>query len=48
MDQAYGAIEGRSVFLIAGMLPLGLALTKIGEAVATVIAPMAIQPTHQG
>lgn len=32
MDQAYGAIEWRSVFLIAGMLPLGLAMTKSGAA----------------
>ncbi len=32
MDQAYGAIEWRSVFLVAGMLPLGLALTKSGAA----------------
>jgi len=32
MDQAYGAIEWRSIFLIAGMLPLGLAMTKSGAA----------------
>jgi len=32
MDQAYGAIEWRSVFLVAGMLPLGLAMTKSGAA----------------
>lgn len=32
MDQAYGAIEWRSVFLVAGMLPLGLALNKSGAA----------------
>lgn len=32
MDQAYGAIEWRSVFLVAGMLPLGLALTESGAA----------------
>lgn len=32
MDQAYGAIEWRSVFLIAGMLPLGLAMTTSGAA----------------
>jgi di/tricarboxylate transporter len=32
MDQVYGAIEWRSVFLVAGMLPLGLALTKSGAA----------------
>jgi di/tricarboxylate transporter len=34
MDQAYGAIEWRSVFLVAGMLPLGLAMTKSGAAAA--------------
>ena len=32
MDQAYAAIEWRSVFLVAGMLPLGLAMTKSGAA----------------
>jgi di/tricarboxylate transporter len=32
MDQAYGAIEWRSVFLVAGMLPLGLAMTHSGAA----------------
>lgn len=32
MDQAYSAIEWRSVFLVAGMLPLGLAMTKSGAA----------------
>lgn len=32
MDQAYQAIEWKSVFLIAGMLPMGIALTKTGAA----------------
>lgn len=32
MDQFYSAIEWRTVFLVAGMLPLGLALTKSGAA----------------
>lgn len=32
MDQAYDAIDWRSVFLVAGMLPLGMALTKTGVA----------------
>jgi di/tricarboxylate transporter len=32
IDQAYLAIEWRSVFLVAGMLPLGLAMTKSGAA----------------
>jgi di/tricarboxylate transporter len=32
MDQAYQAIEWKSVFLIAGMLPLGTALDKTGAA----------------
>ena len=32
MDEAYQTIEWRSVFLIAGMLPLGLAMEKTGLA----------------
>jgi di/tricarboxylate transporter len=32
MDQAYRAVEWKSVFLVAGMLPLGTALTKTGAA----------------
>ncbi len=32
MDDAYSAIEWRAVFLIAGMLPLGIALQKTGAA----------------
>lgn len=36
MDQAYRAIEWRAVFLIAGMLPMGVAITKTG--VATLLA----------
>jgi di/tricarboxylate transporter len=32
MEEAYRAIEWRSVFLIAGMLPLGLALEQTGAA----------------
>jgi di/tricarboxylate transporter len=32
MDEAYQAIEWRAVFLIAGMLPLGLALQQTGAA----------------
>lgn len=34
IDEAYQAIELRSIFLIAGMLPVGLALTKTGAAAA--------------
>lgn len=32
MDQAYQAVEWKSIFLIAGMLPLGIAITKTGAA----------------
>jgi di/tricarboxylate transporter len=32
MDEAYQAIEWRAVFLIAGMLPLGVALQQTGAA----------------
>lgn len=32
MDEAYRAIEWRAIFLIAGMLPLGIALDKSGAA----------------
>ena len=33
MDEAYQAIEWKSIFLIAAMLPVGLAMTKTGVAV---------------
>lgn len=32
MDDAYRAIGWRSVFLVAGMLPMGIAMTKVGAA----------------
>jgi di/tricarboxylate transporter len=32
MDQAYRAIEWRSIFMVAGMLPVGVALEKTGAA----------------
>lgn len=32
MDQAYQAIDWRSVFLVAGMLPMGIAMTNTGAA----------------
>ncbi len=32
VDDAYGAIDWKSVFLIAGMLPMGIAMSKTGAA----------------
>ncbi|MCC5887276.1 MAG: SLC13 family permease [Gammaproteobacteria bacterium] len=32
MDQAYGAIEWRTIFVIAGMIPLGIAMQQSGAA----------------
>ncbi len=32
MEEAYAAVEWRTIFLIAGMLPLGIALTNTGAA----------------
>ena len=32
MDQVYQAVEWRTVFLVAGLLPLGIAITKTGIA----------------
>ena len=32
MDRAYQVINWKSVFLIAGMLPMGIALAKSGAA----------------
>lgn len=32
MDQAYQAIDWKSIFLVAGMLPMGIAMTKTGAA----------------
>lgn len=32
MDQAYRAVDWRSLFLVAGMLPLGIALNKTGAS----------------
>lgn len=32
MDQAYRAVDWRSLFLVAGMLPMGLALSRSGAA----------------
>lgn len=35
MEQAYRAVDWRGIFLVAGMLPLALALTKSGAAAMT-------------
>ncbi len=46
MDQAYRAVEWRTVFVVAGMLPMGIALGKTGaaemfaEGVVAVAAPL--------
>ena len=32
MDQAYRAVDWKTVFVVAGMLPLGIAITKAGAA----------------
>jgi len=32
MDEAYRAVEWKTVFLVAGMLPMGIAMTKTGAA----------------
>ena len=32
MDEAYRSVEWQSVFLIAGMLPLGIAMANTGTA----------------
>ena len=32
MDQAYRAVEWKTVFLVAGVLPLGVAMSKTGAA----------------
>jgi di/tricarboxylate transporter len=32
MDDAYRAVEWKTVFLVAGMLPMGIAMTKTGAA----------------
>jgi di/tricarboxylate transporter len=34
MDQAYQAVEWPTIFLVAGMLPMGIALSKTGAAAA--------------
>ncbi len=42
MDQAYQAIEWKSVFLVAGMLPLGIAMSKTNAAANLVDAIIAV------
>jgi di/tricarboxylate transporter len=41
-DQAYSAIEWKSVFLVAGMLPMGIAMTKTGAAALLADAMIAL------
>jgi di/tricarboxylate transporter len=44
MDEAYQSVEWSAIFLIAGMLPMGIALTKTGAAAwlsQLLIAPLA-------
>jgi di/tricarboxylate transporter len=41
-DQAYQAIEWKSVFLVAGMLPMGIAMTKTGAAALLADAMIAL------
>jgi di/tricarboxylate transporter len=43
MDQAYRAVEWRSLFMVAGMLPVGVALAKTGGA--ALLAASTIQLT---
>jgi di/tricarboxylate transporter len=45
MEQAYRAIEWKTVFLVAGMLPLGTAILKTGLAdqAVTLLTPLANQ-----
>jgi di/tricarboxylate transporter len=46
MDQAYTAIDWKSIFLVAGMLPMGIAMTKtgaanlLGEKILAVVGPL--------
>jgi di/tricarboxylate transporter len=47
MDEAYRAIEWRAVFLMAGMLPLGLAMQRTGAA-ALAASTIAATAGHYG
>lgn len=44
IDEAYKAIDWRTVFLLAGLIPLGIAMEKTGAA--SFIANQIIQPLH--
>lgn len=54
MEQAYRAIDWRSIFLIAGMLPLGVAMQSSGtdgylsDAALGVLAPLGPWPVSPG
>lgn len=45
MDQAYQSVEWKTIFLVAGMLPMGIAITKTGaasflaEGLITIVGP---------
>ena len=47
MDEAYRAVDWRSLFLVGGMLPTGIALTKTGGAALVANAILARVEGHE-